>query len=39
MISGWYDLYDTDQAMNIVAEQQKTIASWIREHGKNRTSY
>lgn len=36
---GWYDLYDTDEAMNIVAAQQQTIASWIKEHGPNCTSY
>jgi hypothetical protein len=36
---GWYDLYDTDEAMNIVAAQQNSIASWIKEHGKNGTSY
>ncbi|KAJ4408481.1 hypothetical protein N0V91_003132 [Didymella pomorum] len=35
---GWYDLYDTDEAMNIVATQQKTIASWIEEHSQNCTS-
>lgn len=35
---GWYDLYDTDEAMNIVAAQQKTIASWIKEHEYNCTS-
>ncbi|KAL6707580.1 hypothetical protein ACN47E_003929 [Coniothyrium glycines] len=36
---GWYDLYDTDEAMNIVATQQKTIAAWIQEHGKNCSDY
>lgn len=36
---GWYDLYDTDEAMNIVASQQKTIASWIEEHSQNCTSH
>ncbi|KAJ4341246.1 hypothetical protein N0V87_001987 [Didymella glomerata] len=35
---GWYDLYDTDSAMDIVAAQQKTIASWIKEHSQNCTS-
>ena len=30
---GWYDLYDTDQAMNIVHNQQQDIASWIKENG------
>ncbi|KAF1361678.1 glycoside hydrolase [Lizonia empirigonia] len=34
---GWYDLYDTDEAMNIVAAQQKAIASWIKEHATNGT--
>lgn len=29
---GWYDLYDTDEAMNIVWEQQKDIADWIKEN-------
>ncbi|KAF2731332.1 glycoside hydrolase [Polyplosphaeria fusca] len=27
---GWYDLYDTDEAMNIVARQQKNITEWIK---------
>ena len=36
---GWYDLYDTDQAMNIVEAQQKAIANWIKENEKNCTSY
>jgi hypothetical protein len=31
-------LYDTDEAMDIVAAQQKTIASWIKENGKNGTN-
>ncbi|KAF2001677.1 glycoside hydrolase family 5 protein [Amniculicola lignicola CBS 123094] len=26
---GWYDLYDTDEAMNIVARQQQEVAQWI----------
>ncbi|KAJ4303661.1 hypothetical protein N0V90_002562 [Kalmusia sp. IMI 367209] len=30
---GWYDLYDTDEAMNIVARQQKDIAAWIKNNG------
>ncbi|KAF1963240.1 glycoside hydrolase [Byssothecium circinans] len=30
---GWYDLYDADEAMNIVSRQQKDIAKWIEEHG------
>lgn len=30
---GWYDLYDTDEAMNIVARQQEDIADWIEENG------
>lgn len=34
---GWYDLYDMDEAMNIVAAQQKAIASWIKEHATNGT--
>jgi mannan endo-1,4-beta-mannosidase len=34
---GWYDLYNTDQAMNIVAAQQKAIATWTKENGKNGT--
>lgn len=34
---GWYDLYDTDNAMNIIAAQQTTIADWIQGHGKNGT--
>ncbi|KAF2115936.1 glycoside hydrolase superfamily [Lophiotrema nucula] len=29
---GWYDLYDTDEAMNIVARQQKDIAAWIAKN-------
>ncbi|KAF2275754.1 glycoside hydrolase [Westerdykella ornata] len=29
---GWYDLYDTDEAMNIVAQQQKDIVKWIEEN-------
>lgn len=29
---GWYDLYDTDEAMNIVARQQQNISAWIKEH-------
>jgi mannan endo-1,4-beta-mannosidase len=28
-MTGWYDLYDTDEAMNIVARQQKDVAAWI----------
>ena len=27
-----YDLYDTDEAMNIVARQQKNIADWLGNH-------
>ncbi|CAI6335021.1 unnamed protein product [Periconia digitata] len=30
---GWYDLYDTDEAMNIVSRQQEDIAKWIEENG------
>ncbi|KAF2185669.1 glycoside hydrolase family 5 protein [Zopfia rhizophila CBS 207.26] len=29
---GWYDLYDTDEAMNILSRQQKNIAAWIEEN-------
>ncbi|KAF2260883.1 glycoside hydrolase [Lojkania enalia] len=29
---GWYDLYDTDEAMNILSRQQKNIAAWIKEN-------
>jgi len=35
---GWYDLYDTDEAMNIVHRQQLDIAAFLRggkgDHGK-----
>jgi mannan endo-1,4-beta-mannosidase len=35
---GWYDLYDTDEAMNIVHRQQLDIAAFLRSgkgwHGK-----
>ena len=31
---GWYDLYDTDEAMNVVARQQADVKEWI---GKNQT--
>jgi mannan endo-1,4-beta-mannosidase len=34
---GWYDLYDSDTAMDIVAQQQRTIAEWIRLNGSNGT--
>ncbi|KAF2687678.1 glycoside hydrolase family 5 protein [Lentithecium fluviatile CBS 122367] len=30
---GWYDLYDTDKAMDIVADQQKNVAKWLNKHG------
>lgn len=30
---GWYDLYDTDEAMKIVAKQQKDVSAWIHDHG------
>jgi mannan endo-1,4-beta-mannosidase len=30
---GWYSLYDTDEAMNIVHRQQLEIAAFIREMG------
>ncbi|KAJ4347119.1 uncharacterized protein N0V89_011057 [Didymosphaeria variabile] len=29
---GWYDLYDDDEAMNIVARQQKDVAAWIKRN-------
>jgi mannan endo-1,4-beta-mannosidase len=32
---GWYDLYNTDKAMDIVHAQQRTIAKWIQKHGRN----
>ena len=35
---GWYDLYDTDEAMNIIHRQQLDIAAFLRDgkdgHGK-----
>jgi mannan endo-1,4-beta-mannosidase len=35
---GWYDLYDTDEAMNIVHRQQLDIAAFLHDgkdgHGK-----
>jgi mannan endo-1,4-beta-mannosidase len=34
---GWYDLYDTDKAMDIVHAQQKIIAKWIIKYGENAT--
>jgi mannan endo-1,4-beta-mannosidase len=36
---GWYDIYNGDEAMNIVAAQQKTIAEWINEQKRNCTEY
>ena len=36
---GWYDLYDTDEAMDIVGAQHDNITAWIEEHGKNGTCY
>lgn len=27
---GWYDLYDTDGAMDVVAKQQQDIAAWMK---------
>jgi mannan endo-1,4-beta-mannosidase len=30
---GWYDIYDTDEALNIIHSQQKTIAEWIKNNG------
>jgi mannan endo-1,4-beta-mannosidase len=35
---GWYDLYDSDTAMVIVQDQQKTIAEWIKKNGTNGTN-
>lgn len=35
---GWYDLYDTDHAMDVVARQQMIIAAWIKYYGGNSTS-
>jgi mannan endo-1,4-beta-mannosidase len=34
---GWYDLYDTDTAMDVVQGQQRTIAEWIQRNGNNVT--
>ncbi|KAH5085504.1 hypothetical protein HBI56_029970 [Parastagonospora nodorum] len=34
---GWYDLYDTDTAMDVVHSQQKVIAEWIQKNGTNAT--
>jgi mannan endo-1,4-beta-mannosidase len=34
---GWYDLYDTDIAMDIVQDQQRTISGWIQKNGTNAT--
>ena len=35
---GWYDLYDTDEAMNIIHRQQLDIAAFLHDgkdsHGK-----
>jgi mannan endo-1,4-beta-mannosidase len=30
---GWYDLYDVDHAMDIVAAQQGMVAQWIAKEG------
>ncbi|KAF2836993.1 glycoside hydrolase family 5 protein [Patellaria atrata CBS 101060] len=30
---GWYDLYDTDSAMEIVHNQQKDVHAWLEEEG------
>ncbi|PWZ00668.1 glycoside hydrolase [Testicularia cyperi] len=27
---GWYDLYDTDEAINIVKRQHKKVANWLK---------
>jgi mannan endo-1,4-beta-mannosidase len=32
---GWYDLYDSDAAMDIVHAQQQVIAKWIQNNGSN----
>lgn len=32
---GWYDLYDTDEAMEIVARQQRDVARWIKSNHTN----
>ena len=29
---GWYDLYDDDEAMNIVKWQQEVVEKWIDEN-------
>ncbi|KAF2822744.1 glycoside hydrolase [Ophiobolus disseminans] len=34
---GWYDLYNDDTAMDIVAVQQSVIRKWISEQGRSRT--
>lgn len=36
-LAGWYDIYDTDEVMNIVAAQQRIIAKWIKKYGKHGT--
>jgi mannan endo-1,4-beta-mannosidase len=36
---GWYDLYDDDYAMEIVAAQQKMISMWIEKQGRNTTGW
>jgi hypothetical protein len=36
---GWYDLYDTDTAMDIVYAQQQMIAGWIRWTESNVTHH
>jgi hypothetical protein len=28
---GWYDLYDTDEAMNIIQRQQRNITAFLHE--------
>ncbi|KAK3081837.1 hypothetical protein LTS18_000667 [Coniosporium uncinatum] len=32
---GWYDLYDTDEAMNIIREQQQAIADFLARPGRH----
>jgi mannan endo-1,4-beta-mannosidase len=34
---GWYGMYDTNEAMSIIAAQQQKIAMWIEENGKDGT--
>ena len=34
---GWYDLYDTDKAMDIVRDQQKMIHEFLTAEKENHT--